>query len=533
MLFVFICVILFSIILLISNDIMFNKRRKIWIKIIEFFICIFLIINIFKGAYYYMTLRNNFEYSLKNSSLFGSSLTVYNMNGEVQKETTIGQFLYDSFVRNVIVNEIDTKSPEYVKANIFICVISAILFIYWITLLLLFEKEEKLGYKIVDDKKIFEKYNPMIAACISQNRSVMCRDVIGVMINLINKKKINIRLVPDESIKKIGYRYMLSENPESNVRLDMIEKEIYDWIFEDLPKFNRGIKFDYITKNNEGIIELDFIKRLADISSDPELYARLKELNYTVKKRLNNMGANKEAVPFLLKAFNNSLIIMNVFLVVQHIMNNGINMTITNIQVLYYMFAAVFAISFLPVIYIVSLICFEFIRIYFKSLQQITEGYTGRRLIAKSISIIFATLLIMIIYASFANDVYIIFDILLIGITCLVVFTDDYMLKHDYKILNDYYNIKRIEKKIEDYSLMKKENIEYINLWDEYYAYAVAFGIPIEVKDKIDVAYEDTTILTSANLEGIFYVSKAYLEVMWDMEFSSKKSKIDILKFFK
>lgn len=533
MFFIIKSIILITIVLIVANDIMFNKRRNKLLKVLEFIICILLIVYIFINASNYISMKNNLENQIKNNQLFVSEVTVYNMDGTAYK-MTIGDFLYNNFVTTVFENDIDTKNNEYIEGNNLILFVSGILFLYWIILLILFEKEEKVGYKLVEDEKIFEKYNPMIAACIAQNRGVMCRDIVGVILNLINKEKIKIRIVPDKSIKKLGYRYMISENLENKTRLDIIEKEIYDWIFEEIPKYNKGIiNVDYISKNNEGIVEIDLIKRLHELSNNENTYARIKELNYTVKRRLNIMGANQESVPFLLKAFNNSIIIISILLSARHIISNGITMSITNIEILYFMFILIFVITILPIIYIASLVCFEFIRIYFKTLQQITEGYTGRRLIAKSISIIFATFLVMIIYATLANDFYIIFDILLIGVTCLVVFTDDYMLKHDYKILNDYYNLKRIEKRISDYSLMKDENIEYLKLWNEYYAYAVAFGIPVLVNEELDVSYQKTDILTKQNLEGIYYVSKAYLEVMWDMEFSDKKSKFDIFKILK
>ena len=79
---------------------------------------------------------------------------------------------------------------------------------------------------------------------------------------------------------------------------------------------------------------------------------------------------------------------------------------------------------------------------------------------------------------------------------------------------------------------MKQENVEYIKLWDKYYSYAVAFGIPMPVNKEIPIPYENDKILSPESLEGIYYVSKAYLEVMWDMEFYNKKSEINIFSIF-
>ena len=121
-------------------------------------------------------------------------MTVYNLDGTVEETTTIGEFLYHSFVRNVFSANTGINQIEFLKNNVIIIVVSAILLVYWITLLLLYEREQVSGYKIVEDDKLFEKYNPMIAACIAQNRNVMCRDVIAVVLNLIHKEKYILEL---------------------------------------------------------------------------------------------------------------------------------------------------------------------------------------------------------------------------------------------------------------------------------------------------------------------------------------------------
>lgn len=521
-------------ILLLANDVMFNKLRIVGLKIIEGIICIALIYYLFIDTTGYIIRKNEIETSLKENSVLGSPITVYDINGNVSHTITIGDFLYNAFVYDVLNTNSNAGSPEYIKNNIIVCVISAILLVYWIVLLLLFEKEEAGGYRIEADEKLFEKYNPMMASCIAQNRNVMCRDVIGVILNFINRGKINLRIVPDAKNKKSGYKYMLSKNENSDFRLDMEEREIYDMLFEGIEDFDRNSdKYTYISKNDEGVIEVDLIKRIKAFTQDEDAYARLKELNFNVKKRLNIIGANRESVPFMLRLFNNILICISIVIVASHIAQNGMDISITNLQMVYLMFVMIFAIAILPLIYVFSLICIEFIMTIFKTLKQVTEGFTGRQLIAKSVSIIFATFLLMIIYSLFAKDYYIIYDILLLGITCLIVFTDDFMLKHDVQILNDYYNLKRIEKKLEDYSLMEGEHVEYIELWNEYYAYAVALGIPMPVNKEIDSVYETTNMLSKENLEAIYYVSKSYLEVMWDMEFYDKKSQINLLKYLK
>lgn len=532
MLFFVISMLIIVTLLILANDIMFNKRRLIGIKIIEFIICVALIYYLFVSTSTYIVKKNNIEHEIKENSLLNSPMVEYNIDGTIKGKDTIGGFLYKHFVHDVFDAHTQISKSEYLKNNIIVMVVACIYLVYWIVLLLLFEKEETSGYKIVSDEELLDKYNPLMAACISQNRNVMCRDIIGLILNLIDRKKINLRVVPDENAKVVGYRYMISENTESDLKLDMIEKEIYDWMFEEIPNFIKGsFDYDYIKKSKEGIIEIDLVKRIKAITESEDTYGRLKELNYNVKKRLQAKGANKESVPPLLKLLNNILIIISVCLVANHILKNGMDITITDLQIVYAMFIMIFAIVILPVIYVFSLVCIEFMRVIFRVLHQVTEGYTGRQLIAKSISIALATFIVIAIYAIFAKDYYIIYDIFLLGVTALIIFTDDYMLKHDSQILNDFYNLKRIEKKLEEYSLMKNENIEYMKLWDKYYAYAVAFGIPSPVNEEIETVYDNTKIVTKPNVEAVYYVCKNYLEVMWDMEFYDNKSKIDILKF--
>lgn len=533
MAFVVISLLLASVVLILANDILFNKKRNKFLKILEFIGCIIIIVYIFTSMSNYIAMKNNLTQRIITNGILGTEITVYTLEGEKIENVSIGSLLYGAFVREAFNGSTGISSIEFLKNNLVIIIATIILIIYWITLLLLFEREDVTYCKVIEDEKIFEKYNPMLAACIAQNRNVMCRDLVGVVLNLINRGKINIRIIPDENSKVSGYKYMISENPESTVKLDIIEQEIYDWIFEELDNYKKGrADVDYFSKSEEGIIEINLTKRLKEISENDDTYPKLKILNSNVKKRLNNMGANKESTPFIIKAFNNALIIISIILVTSNIMKNGITLSLTNLEVLICMFIAVFVVTILPIIYIISLIFLEFFRIFLKKTGQITEAYTGRKLIAKSVSIIFATIIVIIIYVSFARDFYIIYDILLLGVTCLIIFTDDYMLKHERKILNDYYNLKRIEERISEYSLMKQENVEYIKLWDKYYSYAVAFGIPMPVNKEIPIPYENDKILSPESLEGIYYVSKAYLEVMWDMEFYNKKAEINIFSIF-
>ena len=218
MLYVLISMFFLIIALILANDFMFNKRRNKFLKILEFFAIAGLVYLIFLSALNYLNFKDNIKSNIKNSRLFGSPITVYSIDGETKMTMSIGDFLYGNFVRDAFNGKTNITEEEYNKNNFYVIIMTVILFSYWIILLIFYEKEDKINYKIVEDEILFEKYNPLMAACIAQNRNVMWRDVIGVVLNLINKGKIKIRHIPDKKVKKIGYRYMISENEESNVR---------------------------------------------------------------------------------------------------------------------------------------------------------------------------------------------------------------------------------------------------------------------------------------------------------------------------
>ena len=509
------------------------KHEKIMNILFIVVFIVFLIINIINFIEFKENLEMPYTEELEIFEEKGS-FYVFDKNGNVvRKNATIGEMLSNFFIKDVFDGTINISKNEYIKNNIIIVTISALLLVYWFVLLILYEKEEEYKYEQQDDIELLEKYNPMIAACISQNRNIMGRDIIAVILNLIEKGKINLRIVSDEKSSKVKYKYMISENKESRYQTDIIEEYIYDWLFENIKEFMKNkVKHRYISINDEGIIEIDLIKRIRSFSVDQDTYYRLQELKKISKTRLNKKGANNNSVPILLKIFNVLIIMGSILLLVgNHVVTNGIGIVINNLHVLIIMFSLIFLITILPLIYIITLVILKAIMISFKSLQEITEKNTGRNLLANSICIILATVILITIVLLLPIDTYIVYDVLIIGIGFLIIKTDDYMLKHDRVMLNDYYNLKRIEDKIANYSLMKEKNIEYIEIWDKYYSYSVALGIPLEVNKESIINYnlDSRLIINKTDMQAIYYVCKSYLEVMWDFEFNSNKSILNII----
>ena len=63
------------------------------------------------------------------------------------------------------------------------------LFIYWVILIFVYEKDKKYVTAYTGEDELFKKYNPLIAACIQGSRDVLARDIIAVILNLIDKDR--------------------------------------------------------------------------------------------------------------------------------------------------------------------------------------------------------------------------------------------------------------------------------------------------------------------------------------------------------
>ena len=75
-----------------------------------------------------------------------------------------------------------------------VLIFASVLIIYWIVLLIIFEKEKKTYVSDINEEELFRKYNPLIAGCIQGSRDVLARDIIAIILNLIDKGNIKLEL---------------------------------------------------------------------------------------------------------------------------------------------------------------------------------------------------------------------------------------------------------------------------------------------------------------------------------------------------
>ena len=413
-------------------------------------------------------------------------------------------------------NSITEKQKD--TNNIIIGVFSVGLVVYWLVLLLIYEREDTNNYiyENEDDIKTLRKYNPMLAGCLVDNREVLCRDVTAVVLNLIQKQVINMQMIPNLKGKDT-YTYMISENKKSTVELDEIERYILKWIFGFYEQE-----------------EVDLIKKLKELSRRKDFMKNIKKLNSIAQKELNSRGANISRVPLFIKVVNFFLVIFSVGMATVHIINNGLDVHIYQTTILLIYLIAVAIIVVLPIVALTIHLILFMIVIFKRIIKSTAERCSsGKKIISTSMLILLSmTVLIFIIYFIVPNK-YICLDIFMIGMSILIVKTDNLMTKHNKEVLNDYYSLQEIKYKIEEYSLIKDEQINYIKLWEEYLVYAVAFGIPIPIVNKLKETYkEDKDIKYLLKCESLYYVCKAYFEVMWQMDFKEKKQKYNIGDLF-
>lgn len=402
--------------------------------------------------------------------------------------------------------------------NIVTTAMSIFLVIYWIVLLLLFEKEELYDYTYenADELETLKKYNPMLAGCFVDNRQVLARDVTAVVLNLIQKDILKMEMKPTMEGNDT-YNYIISKNKGvDTTNLDEIEKYILNWLF------------GYYEQE-----EVDLIEKLKEISKRKDFIKHIKKLDIMTQKKLNSLGANIKSVPGFIRKANVILLIMVCIMSVIHIANNGLNIHIYESTLFIMGFIAVGVIFILPVVALIIHLLLLSIVLLKKLIKSQAEKYSGKKIVSMSLLIlIFLAIFIGIIYLVVPNK-YICLDIFMIGMSILIVRTDNLMTKNSKEALNDYYALQEIKYKISEYSLIKEEQINYMKLWDEYLIYAVAFGIPIQIVNKLKETHkEDEDIKYLLKSENLYYICKAYLEVMWDMEFKERKNIFSVKKIF-
>lgn len=403
------------------------------------------------------------------------------------------------FVVCFFITKIPIDIEQGKDLNKLILFLSVSLIIYWIIILLIFERDKKYKVSNINEEELFKKYNPLIAGCIQGNRDILSRDIIAVILNLINKGNIRLTMKGDVNEKSL-YNYIVEKVPEKENEMDEIELLIYKWLF---------------TGEKETLIE-----RLQEMPKVQNANFKFKELDGLAKKELTKLGANKTSVPNIIKAINVMLLCGAIFLVVYHIKSIKFDEKILPLMIL------------APIIFaLIPLIPKLVMNITVKIRHLITNNIqNAQKITTTSISIIIISLLIMAITYWILKIPELIADELLISVTILIVITDDLMLKNNVNMIEDYSRLNCLKEKLEN-TLLNEKDIGQIYLWNEYLAYAVSFGIGKKIIDKISGIYTDNDLLNYVvnnnemqdYIENDYRIFYAYINM--DKEFMEKYKK--------
>ena len=388
------------------------------------------------------------------------------------------------------ISKISDAKKEYTR-NIYI--FALILLIYWIILIIKYEKDTKIKLVPFDEDELFKKYNPMLAGCLQGSRDILARDIIAVILNLIEEGKIQLEHI-NYSINSKGkdsMAYIVSKVPKREHELDDLEKEIYNWLFGDL-----------------GTVELS--QRLKEMPKEDDANDRFKELNNITQEKLNSIGANQKKVPTFIRVFNTFLFFITIYVAIKHVLYEGFEIyddlslvfSIITMGIMMFPLAALAIYAVLGIIIGIR-----------KNVAKLVGKITGQRVVTTTITII-AIFLILIIITAIIGDPrnnYIIADEILICISLIIMLTDNLMMRNSVKMIEDFSKINSFKDKIEEYSMMEDRDIEQVTLWEKYLAYAVSFGIAKKICKRIKGLSLDDDLLGLLNDEDLLqYISSDY-----------------------
>lgn len=483
--------------------------------IITFVICVFVILFLTFTSYfmYKDTMDSMFDPNYDGPRKESDLSYVISEKGEIiidgkpfipeksADEYTYGDYMYlGASVLNKEIINIGKQDKTIFAINDFILYISIGLFIYWIILLYKFEKEKECSMATeISDEELFKKYNPLIMGCIEGNRNVVHSDIIAVIFGLINKKIIELKLIPVNE-KKTMYDYKLIRNKsnEVNIPMDEIERYVHCLLFGE-PGYDKD--------------EADLIKFVEEFSHTPNYGKKLKKLQKLANKKLHSLGANKAKVPSALRAINSMIFGASLLVTALVIWNCVVNIELGTWDIVL-MYFGMMVIGFaMPILIVLLYIGVIFVLQTTKIMRRIMDKLVGKPVLGMTIFVVtvFATLLAIILTSSITP--LIIPYVLMLCVSFLIMKTDNLMMQNDEEILMDYNRMKMVKEKVRDYSLLNKRDIEDIKLWEMYMTYAVSFGVAKKAIRDSDTKFQFESIDKGYLLDLVLDVVEGFIEV--------------------
>ena len=367
------------------------------------------------------------------------------------------------------------KSNIRITLNVVTIIITSGLLFYWLYLLIRYEKDILYKPSDFDEINMLEKYNPIISACIAQNRDMHPRDILAALIDLVNRDVLTLKAYKNinEKSGKEEVNYELKKNQEffkdreKVANLDDIDNCIIDIFFGD-----------------NGTIELN--RRLRKMQNDTPTVKKINKLDGIVADKLEQIGANFVRVPNWILTINNILFVL-IAVYVMFVVSVNISLSYSTnttasyemgekaITAMFYIFAIFM--GALPLVGLFAQLVTG-IAVFLKNkVDKVAFKISGKKLTQTLVLLAILFIIVFAFESLFVHQSHIIICTILIMMALTIIATDNLMSSHSLKARNDYFYLKAIQDKIENGSLLDEKGIENQILWDKYLSFAIALGV--------------------------------------------------------
>jgi len=209
-------------------------------------------------------------------------------------------------VKDIIFNHEDKILQNRNKRNNYeaiIYIMSFFIALYIAFFVVKFYKDRNRSKLDMSEEEYIEKFNPVMLGCMFRDRKVLSKDVIAIIIKLINSKNIKLD-IRDE-------KYILIKNKEKEEELNRLDKVVYDLVFDEKEEIN--IKDFIIDLNKKG----NSIEKIEKVQKEVKrlLYIeKIKSMKFKMIKTIINICifiCSMIAILFYYKSLGSILSISN------------------------------------------------------------------------------------------------------------------------------------------------------------------------------------------------------------------------------
>lgn len=443
------------------------------------------------------TIENNNTVYLKFKNLKENE-TITNRilfpNDQILTSTNIGFFniiddvneIEQNISVSVASDEIDIDAIAIIQIIMIVGIV-----IYFIFLYLLYEKDILFPIESVDELKILEEYNPLIAACILKDRNLQPRDIVATLLNLVNKKILKM----ERKIKNDGSCiYEISRNGEGNIKkIDDIELYIYDWFFIEDEK-------------------IELVSTLKAFSKSDDTMFKAYRLQQIVDRQLEKLGANRRKVPKKIKRINNIIFgIVSIFIFYSMIDMTVINPiklfnisigTISN-NLIILLLSLLLPLLLLLALYIIQVLSYR--KAGINRIIKIEINNFLKFMIPYSVVALLATLIDILLF----SGIHFTFNIVLIIGLSAIILSDKLLSSNDKNLVKLASKINMIKNKIEG-RLLKDKAYEKKDMSDRDITYGITLGVSESILKKVPAIAETKLFELDIMKKSIKNVMKKY-----------------------